>query len=425
MEQVGQVPLETRLSKDSILEGVIKSWTQQLEADAEPVRQAPMYTVAVVLAAEVTVVRISAPPGLRFMCFMLLLMVWGCLRCDDLQGISPDSLTLSQLGLKFTLGRTKTSGPGKRVGQLQGYILRSVSISGYDWLAAGYNLLQTDDFKIPRDFLCLRFTDGWEVQNHGYMDGEGVACHIRRALAELKAPRRHQGVWGLSKVVNLVPEALLGFWSGDSARHFLPSLAAATGVDSDKRDFLGRWAVARSAGQAYVLTARQIIHAIQAHVCTAILEGNPAPGYIEEELLTQAQAWATAHGQVNPQVATLHKSLEWEQDRWSLKGKYPAIQVDPVHLARAMAPGDPALKPSDDVPEAPYFVTVGRSGFRRLHLAHACAVRQERCVETVPVFSVTEAICKLCQPKIGQDGESSASDSSGAEGVPGSSVSGP
>ena len=194
MEQVGQVPLETRLSKDSILEGVIKSWTQQLEADAEPVRQAPMYTVAVVLAAEVTVVRISAPPGLRFMCFMLLLMVWGCLRCDDLQGISPDSLTLSQLGLKFTLGRTKTSGPGKRVGQLQGYILRSVSISGYDWLAAGYNLLQTDDFKIPRDFLCLRFTDGWEVQNHGYMDGEGVACHIRRALAELKAPRRHQGV---------------------------------------------------------------------------------------------------------------------------------------------------------------------------------------------------------------------------------------
>ena len=199
-----------------------------------------MYTVAVVLAAEVTVVRISAPPGLRFMCFMLLLMVWGCLRCDDLQGISPESLTLSQLGLKFTLGRTKTSGPGKRVGQLQGYILRSVSISGYDWLAAGYNLLQTDDFKIPRDFLCLRFNDGWEVQNHGYMDGEGVACHIRRALAELKAPRRHQGVWGLSKVVNLVPEALLGFWSGHSARNFLPSLAAATGVDSVKRDFLGR-----------------------------------------------------------------------------------------------------------------------------------------------------------------------------------------
>ena len=31
------------------------------------------------------------------------------------------------------------------------------------------------------------------------MDGEGVACHIRRALAELKAPRLVEGSWGLSK----------------------------------------------------------------------------------------------------------------------------------------------------------------------------------------------------------------------------------
>eukprot|EP00439_Symbiodinium_sp_Y106_P058272 s6201_g8.t1 len=278
VERVGQVPLESRLSKDSLLE------------------------------------------GLRFACFMVLIMIWGCLRCDDLQGISPESITLSQLGLKFTLSRTKTSGPGKRVGQLQGFVLRSISLSGYDWLAAGVNLLQTDDFKIPRDFLFLRLTDGWEVHSREFMDGEGVACHIRRTLAELRAPPRdflflrltdgwevhsrefmdgegvachirrtlaelraprfQEGTWGLSKTVRLVPEALLGFWSGHSARHFLPSVAAATGVDSDKRDFLGRWAVARSAGQAYVLTARQVIHAIQAHVCAALLEGRPVPGYV-------------------------------------------------------------------------------------------------------------------------------------------------
>ena len=231
-------------------------------------------------------------------------------------------------------------------GSCKVFILRSISLSGYDWLAAGVNLLQTDDFKIPRDFLFLRLTDGWEVHSREFMDGEGVACHIRRTLAGLRAPRFQEGTWGLSKTVRLVPEALLGFWSGHSARHFLPSVAAATGVDSDKRDFLGRWAVARSAGQAYVLTARQVIHAIQAHVCAALLEGRPAPGYVEEELLVQAQAWATAHGYAGTPVATLHASMVWgSEGHWSLRGKYPAIKVDPAHLARATAPGDCLLRP--------------------------------------------------------------------------------
>ena len=59
------------------------------------------------------------------------------------------------------------------------------------------NLLQTDDFKIPRDFLFLRLTDGWEVHSREFMDGEGVACHIRRTLAGLRAPRFQDGTGGL------------------------------------------------------------------------------------------------------------------------------------------------------------------------------------------------------------------------------------
>ena len=75
MEQVGQVPLESRLSKDSLLEGTVKSWTQQLEGESEPVRQAPLYTVAILLSAELTLMRLSAPAGLRFACFMVLFCV--------------------------------------------------------------------------------------------------------------------------------------------------------------------------------------------------------------------------------------------------------------------------------------------------------------------------------------------------------------
>ena len=63
----------------------------------------------------------------------------------------------------------------------------------------------------------------------------------------------------------------------------------------------------------------------------------------------------------------------------------------------------------------PFFVTVSRSGFRRLHLSKACAVRQERCMETVGVSKISEgiadAICKLCQPKISAAQETSSSGS--------------
>ena len=49
---------------------------------------------------------------------------------------------------------------------------------------------------------------------------------------------------------------------------------------------------------------------------------------------------------------------------------------------------------------APDFVTIFRTnGFRRLHMSHGCAIKQDRCIETQPVYHLTEgiadAICKL------------------------------
>ena len=129
LELVGQVPPSERLSSDPLLVETVKAWTMQLETVAEPVKQAELVTVAMVLSAEILLVKVGTPAGLRFGCFIFLLMCWGTLRCDDIQGIDPSSITLSQLGMKFTLTRTKTSGPGKRIGQLQGYLLRGLSLS--------------------------------------------------------------------------------------------------------------------------------------------------------------------------------------------------------------------------------------------------------------------------------------------------------
>ena len=94
LEQVGQVAADQRLSTDSLVESAIKSWTAELEQDARPVRQAPMFTIAILMSLEMTLARTNTDSGLRFACFMVLLMVWGALRCDDLQSIDPATVSI-------------------------------------------------------------------------------------------------------------------------------------------------------------------------------------------------------------------------------------------------------------------------------------------------------------------------------------------
>lgn len=75
-------------------------------SDAPPRRQAQMYSVAILVAAELMLDDVSYSLGVRFYCFVLLLLTWGTMRCDDLQNIDPRTCILSQLGLRFVIRRT-------------------------------------------------------------------------------------------------------------------------------------------------------------------------------------------------------------------------------------------------------------------------------------------------------------------------------
>ena len=282
-----------------------------------------------------------------------------------------------------------------------------------------------DAFKFPRDFLCVHLDDSWQVASKDFLEPEGVAALVRAVLRSLHAPKRVDGKWGLSKTVHLVPESLVSFWSGHSPRHVLPSLASAIGVPEDRINFLGRWAAARSALATYILTSRQVVHQIQAQVCRALLEGEPAPGLVEEELFQQMQQHVVSRGGDGPQAIAGHQVLSWSQQAssWSLQSKFPAISIDPTTLRQALDTKPLLEAPEEEVAdEAPYFVTVSRSGFRRLHVSKACAVRQERCLEWVPIHVVTadcaDAICKLCKPKVNSaSAVSSPSASDSEEGI--------
>ena len=369
------MPSEARISEDQLWLESVKSWTAELSRDAPPRRQADLYTVAIAVSSELTLANEAAPLGQRFYSFVLLLLLWGTMRCDDLQNVDPASLELSQLGLRFVLRRTKTSGPGKPVGELQGFIARDVSLSGVDWLRLGMELLEDEELNFPRDFFAIGFAREWNNPERSFLELEGLATMLRKLLLTLPAVGRRIGGLTLNQGTMLISPEMGSFWTGHSARHTLPSWAAAAGIGKEDRDYLGRWSYAKHGSQDYVLTSRQVVHRIQRAVCKFILEGLPQPGLVEEELMER--------------IKTAPETESFE-------------------------PQDP-----DVLPEAPYFITICRkTHFRRLHVSKSCAVRQERCLVTQPVFSlsgdVADAVCKLCKPKLteGQQGPDSSSSSS-------------
>ena len=69
LEGVGQVPSASRLSHDSMLLESVRSWQAELEAGSMPPKQAPMYTVSIMLACELVVRKSSLPVGYRLMAF--------------------------------------------------------------------------------------------------------------------------------------------------------------------------------------------------------------------------------------------------------------------------------------------------------------------------------------------------------------------
>ena len=419
METVSQFPPERRLSEDTILVEAVKAWTMDLEGDARPVRKAPPFTVAMLMALEMSVVKKSLVDGFRLMCFLVLLMCWGSLRADDLQNIDPSSIVITQVGLRFVLSKTKTSGPGRKVGQLFGYVSRTANLTGYDWLLEGVSLLKMEEFAWERDFTCPSFGDNWEISHRGYVDSDEVALLMRRCLTALRVPFKEER-WGLSRT-ELLPDGMARFWTGHSPRHTLVSIAAALGVDKGRRDFLGRWAYSEHGSQDYVLTSRQIVHGIQNLICRVLLEASSEGGYIEEEILIEIRSFAQQSG-FDPTVVDRHLVMSWNVlgQFWHLKGRFPSLSLTPDRVAGAR--GDLGAEPKekyvvaadDALPDAPYFITTSRSGFRRLHLAGRCAVKQERCLMTKAVYEIkddeVDAICKLCRPRV----EGVASSSSGS-----------
>ena len=127
LEQVGRVPEHRPLSKDGTWKSHLSAWDVQQEKGSRPRGAAQPYTVAVMIALELTVCNIECDFYRRVVAWIMLVASWACMRVDDVQRVAPEALRLSSRGFSMKMARTKTTGPGKLHGQIFAFVRRDVA----------------------------------------------------------------------------------------------------------------------------------------------------------------------------------------------------------------------------------------------------------------------------------------------------------
>eukprot|EP00435_Cladocopium_sp_Y103_P053229 s367_g17.t1 len=429
IEQVGRVVEGERISDDPLWRGHVKSWTAELSVESPPKKPAEMYTVAIVLALELTVVDEKALIFQRALAWVTLCMVWGAMRCDDMQAVIPYRSVMSNYGLRLVLGRSKTTGPDKVQKEVSVHIFRTVSLSGEDWLRAGFDIWESDQFKFRRDFMVMEPAPDWQKVRRKFLPPSGLASEISKLLSVLCVPRKVAFGWELMPHCLLLPDGLESFYSGHSPRNFLTSVAAAIGFSRDERAFLGRWSMGMVSSEEYVRTSRQVVFRIQKAVNRSLVEGR-TESYFEDEAIQRLCDAAEASGANPNRIKKRHTTLSNWAGRHSLGGVYPTLEIfeddwqedaDAEDTAVAVLEAAVALnsKASESQPQShTYFITISRrTCMRRLHLA-GCFVKPDRCCEVVFTNEISsedfDTICQACKKKMmsecgNDDAENSAS----------------
>lgn len=423
IEQLGRVPVDLRLSGEEIWKAHIKAWSAELAAESPPAKPAEMYTVAMLLSLELTVMDEMCTLYKRALAWVVLCMVWGSMRCDDVQCVLPHRTLITQLGLKMILGRSKTTGPDKRQKEVAVHVHRLVSLTGEDWLAMGYRLWEQDPLNYKRDYLVMEPSRDWSTVKRKFLPPSGLSTMIAKLLGTLRVPKRTFGGWQLHDALLLLPDGLELHFSGHSPRNFLTSVAAVLDYSKDQRAYLGRWAMGMVASEEYVRTSRQVVFNIQKAVCQAVVTGEPGP-YYEDEAIERLCKTAELGGANPERIKKRHAVLYDMAGKFSLGGIFPTLQVDPEDWdvigefavddkleldAMVSAQAKHVAEREGEEEKFQYFITTSRrTSFRRLHLV-GCFVKPSRCCDVRLLNEVTvddfDAVCRPCKRKMASQGK--------------------
>jgi hypothetical protein len=436
MEAVGQVREADRLSTHYAVMAVADNLTMTLTSGCTQKKVAQLYTVSMLVSLELLVVTSHMPLHYRAIAWVMLLMVWVAMRADDVDGLDPSRMVLTEVCWRGVLTRTKTTGPGKKVLEVPVFVHRLANLSGHDWLKTGFDIWSSEPFAFRRDYFVMAFADHSGFPRNRRMGPARLNAYMRKVLMELRALHRPTPLdykWTWMEEVKLIPEKLAGFWTGHSPRHFLVSMAAAMKVSKEIRDHLGRWGIARQhQSNDYVLTARQIVLDAQMLVTQGLCDCSGGREYDETEALEALRRFAikidgTAGASDLSMVPILVRRLE----KWSLGTDFPMLATSAAEPTAEKEFAEAELcseEPREGpLPETRFFVVTNeRSKFRRLHVRDMCGVFPWKCKLVENVDKITagtaDAVCKDCQKYIPEvrcdtDGSSSSGSSSSSEGA--------
>ena len=416
LEMTGRVPEQEALCRDKTWLGYLKSLTAEINSESAETRQAPMITVATVVALEIAMFLPATSDYTQGLIWAILLMLWCSLRADDLQGVIPRTMVLNGSGFSATLGRTKTTGSDRRSKTVKIFVARSLSLTGWDWMHRGFTLWKR--WETARDFLLFVPKGDYSGPTSQMLPSSRVTLMMREILRDLPVPIYKEGRWKFVQGISLYPGRLEQFYTGHSCRNFMPSVCAALRVSKPDRDYLGRWLIKGEGSAEYVRTSREVVHRLQLHVARCLITGEPFV-YDEVESLDALGTFALKLG-IQAFSRNTHDVVKVRNGIRCLGGPWPSlVPGEPEDLQPHECFEIAAVEPSQD---KLYFVTISmQTGLRRLHLNKRCYVKAHKCQVVEYLDKVDEsqfdAICRDCKAKMRldagvEDPESSSSEAS-------------
>ncbi len=428
---------------DALCISTMVFWQQSLNAvicqvaeslGTVPVNKAPQPAVAMILSLELYVCS-GRSRFKRFLAYCRLLKIWMILRFDDLQSLCSTRLTLSKFNLKSFVGRTKTTGPGKRLPELPCYVHAQASLTGLPWIEVGFELLKTDGFKLgKRDYFIGIPADDWDSMLPKMLDYSYCSALGRQLLGELKRPFRGLGGDWIEGDEVLLPHPGPLFFREHSDRHWAVSVAAALGnCTKEERDDAGRWGVSGKQSGEYALTSRHVVLGLQTKVLRAICEGPCA--YDESDLFESYKVWLLERdpfydAQRNLRLLSLDHCGAQDaclRQPWPVGRSGITVAVADNKIVKEAA----AEEMFDDKvldEDQPLWASIGKTGFTRLHRLEGCKTKRETCYRWKGLSwkeaekDKSDKMCLLCWPELKDNVEAtSSSDDSSNEGSESSS----
>ena len=261
-----------------------------------------------------------------------------------------------------------------------------------------------------RDYLLPKLTDNWagfQRKFATYQDVTSYSCRLRKNLV---------GLYDFSPVF---PEELASFWTEHSERATLPTALAMLGVETSKRDLVGRWKP--DASDTYVRSYNGLVSQLQGLYGKAMRKPHRFKTLDEIDVAESADAWLRnrkteiAEEERSELVSKLMLAMDSfaSDGTWEHPAEQPPEGTEGDVLEEVQDEGH--TEDTKTCRVSGFIVVTTAKNCKRLHKAvNGCWMARERIFkesvefENRPQDSEYTHVCRVCWPK-----DKNADDSSG------------